>query len=147
MYESLLVPTDGSETVDRTLPHAFRLASDHDATIHALYVVDQRIVRANSGDLREEVRADLERQGRAAVETVADRAEEAGVDVETAVRHGTPDKEIVAYADEAGVDVILIGPTGKTPREKVQGLGSVSDRVASDASTSVFLVKGGSAGE
>ena len=147
MYESLLVPTDGSETVDRTLPHAVRLASDHDATIHALYVVDQRIVRANSGDLREEVTADLESQGRAAVETVADRAEEAGVAVETAVRHGTPDKEIVAYADEASVDVILIGPTGKTPREKVQGLGSVSDRVASDASTSVFLVKGGSPDE
>jgi len=37
--------------------------------------------------------------------------------------------------------VILVGPHGKTPREKVQELGSVSDRVASDASTSVFLVK------
>jgi len=147
MYDSLLVPTDGSDTVDRTLPHAIRLATDHGATIHALYVVDQRVVRANSGDLREEVRADLESQGRAAVESVADRAADAGVDVETVVRHGTPDKEIVAHAEETDADVIIVGPHGKTPREKVQGLGSVSDRVASDASTSVLLVKEATGGD
>ncbi len=144
MYETLLVPTDGSETVDRTLPHALELAAAHDATLHALYVVDQRVVKASSGDLVEDVRTDLERQGETAVEAVADRASEAGVECETAVRHGTPDKEIVAYAEETGTDVIVIGPHGKTPRRKIEGLGSVSDRVVADAATSVFLVKGGS---
>ena len=143
MYETLLVPTDGSDTVDRTLPHALRMAADHDAAVHALYVVDQRVVKASSGDLVEDVRSDLERQGEAAVEAVADRANETGVEAETAVRHGTPDKEIVAYAEEIGADVIVIGPHGKTPRRKVEGLGSVSDRVVADASMSVFLVKGG----
>jgi nucleotide-binding universal stress UspA family protein len=147
MYETLLVPTDGSDTVDRTLPHAFRMAADHGATVHALYVVDGRVVRASSDELVEDVRSDLERQGEAAVEAVADRAREAGVDVETAVRHGTPDKEIVARAEETDADVILIGPHGKTPRRKVEGLGSVSDRVVADASTSVFLVKEGAADE
>lgn len=141
MYETLLVPTDGSETVDRTLPHALSLAADHGATIHALYVVDQRVVKASSDDLVEDVRADLERQGEAAVEAVADRASEAGVETRTVVRQGTPDKEIVAYAEEAGADVIVIGPHGKTPRRKIEGLGSVSDRVVADAGTSVFLVK------
>lgn len=147
MYETLLVPTDGSDTVDRTLPHALRLAADHGATVHALYVVDRRVVRASSGDLVEDVRSDLERQGESAVETVADRASEAGVDVETALRHGTPDKEIVAHAEETDADVIVIGPHGKTPRRKVEGLGSVSDRVVADASTSVFLVKEGTTDE
>jgi nucleotide-binding universal stress UspA family protein len=148
MYETLLVPTDGSDTVDRTLPHALRMATDHDATVHALYVVDQRVVKASSGDLVEDVRADLERQGEAAVEAIAERAGEADVDAETAVRYGTPDKEIVAYAAEADADVIVIGPHGKTPRRKVEGLGSVSDRVVDDAGTSVFLVKGdGNEGE
>jgi len=141
MYETLLVPTDGSETVDRTLPHALRLAADHGATVHALYVVDQRVVKASSDELREDVRTDLERQGEAAVEAVAERASEAGVECETAVRHGTPDKEVVAHAEETGADVIVIGPHGKTPRKKIEGLGSVSDRVVADAGTSVFLVK------
>lgn len=142
MYETILVPTDGSETVDHTLPHALRLASDHGATVHALSVVDRRVLHATAADLRDDVRADLEAQADAAVATVADEARAADVDVETTVREGAPAREIVAYADETDTDVIVLGPQGKTPREKAGGLGSVSDRVASDAAASVFLVKG-----
>ena len=141
MYDTILVPTDGSETVDRTLPHALRLAADHGATVHALSVVDRRVVAASADDLRDDVKADLESQADAAVESVAAAAKDADVTVETAVREGSPDREIVKYARETGTDVIVLGPEGKTPREKVGGLGSVSDRVASDADTSVFLVK------
>jgi len=80
------------EAVNRALDHAIRLATDHDATIHALYVVDRRIATASSGELHDEVVADLESQGEDAVAAVAaDRAAEAGVDVETHVIEGTPD--------------------------------------------------------
>ncbi|WP_418280770.1 universal stress protein [Halorubrum sp. DTA98] len=141
MYDDVLVPTDGSEAVERAIDHAIRLATDHDATIHALYVVDRRIATANSGELHDEIVADLESQGEEAVATVADRAADAGLDVETSVRHGTPDKEIVAYADDEGMDVIVMSPEGKSPRERIRSLGSVSDRVADDASVPVFLIK------
>ncbi len=141
MYDDVLVPTDGSDAVDRALDHAIRLASDHDARIHAVYVVDRRIATANSGDLHDDVVADLESQGKDAVAAVAERAESAGLDVETHVLHGTPDKEIVAYADESDVDVIVMSPEGKSPRERIRSLGSVSDRVADDASVPVFLIK------
>ncbi|ELZ41821.1 universal stress protein [Halorubrum tebenquichense] len=141
MYDDILVPTDGSEAVDRALDHATRLASDHDATVHALYVVDQRIAAANSGDLHDEVVADLESQGEDAVNAVAEAAAEADIDAETHVAHGTPDTEIVAYAEENGIDVIVMSPEGKSPRERIRSLGSVSDRVADDASVPVFLIK------
>ncbi|MDB2237653.1 universal stress protein [Halorubrum ezzemoulense] len=141
MYDEILVPTDGSEAVDRALEHAVRLATDHDATLHALYVVDRRIAAANSGDLHDEVVEDLESQGEAAVAAVADAAAEAGLNAETHVAHGTPDTEIVGYADEAGIDVIVMSPEGKSPRERIRSLGSVSDRVADDASVPVFLIK------
>lgn len=142
MYDTILVPTDGSETVDRTLPHALRLAADHDATVHALSVVDRRVLLA-SDDLREDVRSTLESTASDAVAAVASAAREEGLDTETAVREGAPDRVIVDYAAETDADVIVLGPHGKTPYEKVGGLGSVSDRVASDAETSVFLVKEG----
>lgn len=141
MYDEVLVPTDGSEAVDRALDHAIRLATDHDATVHALYVVDQRIAAANSGDLHDEVVADLEAQGEDAVNAVAEAAAEAGLNAVTHVAHGTPDTEIVAYAEENGVDVIVMSPEGKSPRERIRSLGSVSDRVADDASVPVFLIK------
>ncbi|MBP1923052.1 nucleotide-binding universal stress UspA family protein [Halorubrum alkaliphilum] len=141
MYDDLLVPTDGSEAVERALDHAIPLAVDHDATLHALYVVDRRVATAGSSELHDEVIADLESQGETAVSAVADRAREASVDVETVVRTGTPDTEIVAYADEAGIDVIVMSPEGKSPRERIRSLGSVSDRVTDDATVPVFLIK------
>ena len=141
MYDDLLVPTDGSEAVERALDHAIPLAADHDATVHALYVVDRRVATAGSSELHDEVIADLESQGETAVSAVADRAREASVDVETVVRTGTPDTEIVAYADEAGIDVIVMSPEGKSPRERIRSLGSVSDRVTDDATVPVFLIK------
>jgi nucleotide-binding universal stress UspA family protein len=141
MYDDVLIPTDGSEAVDRALDHAIPLAGDHDATVHALYVVDGRVLAANSGDLREAVAADLESQGETAVQAVADRAEAAGLDVETTVTRGTPDTEIVAYAASNDVDLVVLSPTGKSPRERIQSLGSVSDRVADDATVPVLLIK------
>lgn len=141
MYDDILVPTDGSEAVDRALDHAVRLASDHDATLHALYVVDRRIATANSGDLHDEVVEDLESQGETAVDAVAAAGAEAGLDVETRISYGTPNTEIVQYADDADVDVIVMSPEGKSPRERIQSLGSVSDRVADDATVPVFLIK------
>jgi len=141
MYDDILVPTDGSEAVDRALDHAVRLATDHGAAVHALYVVDQRIAAANSGELHDEIVADLKSQGDEAVAAVAERAEGAGLNAESHVVSGTPDTAIVSYADEHGIDVIVIGPEGKSPRERIRSLGSVSDRVADDATVPVFLVK------
>lgn len=141
MYDAILVPTDGSETIDGTLSHAIRMASDTGATIQALFVVDTRVIHATSGELRETLADDLAEQGTAAVEHIADRAEEAGLEVETAVRKGTPDKEIITYADEHDTDVIVIGTHGKTPREKLQSLGSVSERVVDTAEIPVFVIK------
>ncbi|WP_096391016.1 universal stress protein [Halopenitus persicus] len=143
MYDHVLVPTDGSETVSETLSHALPIAADNDATVHGLYVVDNRIVTAADNDAKDEIRDSLEREGRTAVADVADSAAEAGLDTVEAVRTGTPWKEIIEYADERDVDLIVIGTQGKTPKEKIVSLGSVSERVVDNASIPVFVVRSG----
>jgi len=142
MYETVLVPTDGSDTVEQTLPHALRLASDTGATIQIVYVVDTRAIHAADPDDRESLEAELEAEGETAVEVVADRAAAEGLEYETSLRRGTPDKEIVRYAERHDTDVIVIGTDGKTPREKLQALGSVSERVVDSAPIPVFVIKG-----
>ena len=142
MYDTVLVPTDGSDTVEQRLPHALRLASDTGAAIEVVYVVDTRAIHAADADDRESVEAELEADGETAVEVVADRAAAEDLDCETAIRRGTPDKEIIRHADETDADVIVIGTDGKTPREKLQALGSVSVRVVDSAPIPVFVIKG-----
>lgn len=139
MYDDILVPTDGSDTVPETLEHALPIAEHNDATIHALYVVDSRITTA-AADVAD-LEASLATEGEAAVDAVEQRAAEAGVDTVGDVRNGTPAKTILEYADEQGIDLIVIGTRGKSPREKVTSLGSVSERVVDNATVPVFVVR------
>ena len=44
MYDTVLFPTDGSETATEAAAHAIDLADRHDATLHVLYVVDHERV-------------------------------------------------------------------------------------------------------
>lgn len=138
-YDRVLVPTDGNDGVEQALGHAVRLADDHDATVHALSVVDRRLTRA-AADAREEVADRLRERSEAAVADVAATVEEAGLAVETAVRDGVPDKVIVAYADEVDADVVVIGTYGRTGRDRLANLGSVTERVVEKADRPVFVV-------
>jgi nucleotide-binding universal stress UspA family protein len=139
MYDAILVPTDGSEGVDRTLEHAIMMAQHHDATIHALYVVDRRFELAADED-REDLVAQLTERGESAVADIAETAGAAGVDVVTTVREGIPYKTILGYADEADIDVIAMGTHGRTGRDRLAHLGSVTDRVVENATVPVFVV-------
>lgn len=141
MYDDVLVPTDGSGTVSQTLEHALPIAADNDATVHALYVIDTRIVQAATDETRPEIETKLEDEGEEAVATVSERAAEAGLETTEAVRRGTPSKTILEYADEEGIDLITIGTHGKSPREKQFSMGSVSERVVDDATIPVFVVR------
>lgn len=141
MYDDVLVPTDGSETVSETLEHATAIAESEDSTVHALYVVDQRITRAADRDMRSNLEDSLESEGADAVEAVRERATEAGLETVTEIRHGTPSREVLEYASEAGIDLIVIGTQGKTPRQKVSTLGSVSERVVDGATIPVLVVR------
>ena len=139
MYDAILVPTDGSDGVDRSLDHAIEMARNHDATVHALYVVDRRFELAADED-REALIDRLTDRGESAVAAVAERAADAGLDVVTEVREGIPYKAILGYAEEAAVDAVVMGTHGRTGRDRLAHLGSVTDRVVENATVPVLVV-------
>ncbi|TYT60888.1 universal stress protein [Natrialba swarupiae] len=141
MYDDVLVPTDGSDTIAETLTHGLPIAVANDATVHALYVVDSRITAAGGEENSPSIERSLEADGRDAVTAVDERASAAGLETVTEVRKGTPAKTILEYADEQDIDLVVIGTKGKSPREKVTSLGSVSERVVDNASIPVFVVR------
>lgn len=140
MYDKILVPTDGSEGTAETMEHAIHAARADDATLHVLYVVDRRLYLAADEETQDDVIATLEAEGEEAIETAAQRAREAGVDVVTERRQGVPHREIVGYAEDADVDLIAMGTHGRTGRDRLASLGSVTERVVEHADVPVLVV-------
>jgi nucleotide-binding universal stress UspA family protein len=140
MYDRILVPTDGSSGTAKTLDHACAIASDNDATLHALYVVDRRLFLAAEDDTKDDVRASLENEGDTALDEARARADDAGVEVVTERREGIPHRTIVDYAAEIDADLVAMGTHGRTGRDRLAALGSVTERVVETADRPVLVV-------
>lgn len=110
MFDTVVIATDGSESASRAVDVALDLAERFDATVHALFVVDEREVDASPDDLREELTAALEAAADEALDDVSHRADR---DVTTAVREGQPRSEIIRYADDVDADVVAAGTRGR----------------------------------
>jgi nucleotide-binding universal stress UspA family protein len=140
MYDEILLPTDGSTGTSETVAHAVEVARDNDARVHVLYVVDQRRYQAADEETKAEVVKSLEVEGERAVEDIEVRLEEAGLTVETAIRDGVPNREIVDYVTEADIDLVTMGTHGRTGRDRVANLGSVTERVLKAVDVPVLVV-------
>lgn len=139
MYDNVLVATDGSSGTTETLEHAVTIARDNDAVLHGLYVVDRRLVLAAEKDTQEDIRQSLEEEGEVALDEIVVRGEEAGLTVETRMADGIPHKTIADYA-ENDVDLVVMGTHGRTGRERVANLGSVTERVVGSSPVPVLVV-------
>ena len=132
MYDRILLSTDGGVASEAATAHAIELAAAHDAELHVLFVVDESVVTAYSGDEyvdeAEGPEHGLEELGEEALAAVSADAADAGVDVVEKIRHGRPAESIVGYADDADVDLLVLG-TKRRPDEYRALLGSVTDRV------------------
>lgn len=140
MYDSVMVATDGDERSDDVLEHAISIAADNDATLYGLFVVDRRVYSVAFDDGPSEKKAELREVGKTALADVEAAAEEAGVPVETAIREGDPERLVADYADEIEADLVVVGSHGKTPKEKVQGLGSVSEATVKSTTRPILVV-------
>ena len=114
------------------LDHAVGAAEAYGAALCVVSVVDRRVVLTADPNEKESVRADLTDEATEAVERLADRGREAGVET-TTIAEGVPHREICADADRAGADLLVIGTHGRTGRERRLILGSTTERVVTDA--------------
>ena len=144
MYNEILVPLDGSDCSVKAANHSFELAQTHNAVVHLLHVVDLSSYRTYfdlDGEVisRGRVTQELRRQGEGLLQQAASLADDTDIEVVEAVKFGRPYKEILGYASEHNIDIIVMGTTGKSG-VKEWFLGSVSRRVAQGAPIPVTLV-------
>jgi nucleotide-binding universal stress UspA family protein len=141
MYQRILVPTDGSAGSERVLEHAIGLASVHDATVHALYVINSGSfaglpMETSWEGLDDMLRADAE----AAMDEVCAIAAESNVPVETAIVEGTPSREIVRFAEREDCDLVVMGTHGRGGIDRLL-LGSVAEKVVRASEVPVLTVR------
>ena len=140
MYDHILVPTDGSKGTAASIDHASAIARQNDAIVHVLYVIDKRLYRAASKDTKEEVIASLEEEGEHAIGEAVTQIEDNGAEVVTERRRGIPYKSILEYAEAEPIDMIVMGTHGRTGRDRIATLGSVTERVVKNADVPVLVV-------
>ena len=137
MYESVLVPTDGSQHAERAYERGLALAEGFDADLHLLSVVDRTRYPEPALSESELVYEDVENTGQVALRRFATRAQRRGVPVRQRHSHGDPSREILRYANEHGVDVVVMGYQGEDHR---RALGTTARRVVKAMDRPVLLV-------
>lgn len=137
----ILVPLDGSRLAARTLPLATSMARESDGSLHLLGV----FVPLAGPDLPppptvlSEFYQDSRDRLAVYLEDVAADLRESGLTVETELRGGRADTEILRACRESGCDVIAMATHGRTGFDRFS-LGSVADRVIRRATVPVLLV-------
>ncbi|WP_440763284.1 universal stress protein [Natronorubrum sp. DTA7] len=139
MFDTVVIATDGSDSVKRAVDVALDLASRFDAEVHALSVVDASEVDASPQQLRDELQTALETTADAALATVESRTAE-GREITTAVREGRPAVELCEYAREVDADLIATGTRGRHGENRLL-LGSVAERVVRTSPVPVLSVR------
>ncbi|MDS0296727.1 MULTISPECIES: universal stress protein [Haloferacaceae] len=126
MYDSILLPVDGSEHAAKIVHHAAELAQWTGTTIQLLFVADttQDSVTVVDGTVVDA----LEQEGETIVADVAETLETLGVEHDTDVVQGSPAPTIVDYAERYDHDLIVLPTHGRTGISRYL-LGSVTEKV------------------
>lgn len=140
MYDRVLVPTDGSETVSVAVDHAIGIATRNDAELHTVYVLET----GQFSELldEEEFRGTLDRlqeAGENAVEAVVDSATAEGVTARSAVLEGRPTTKLLEYVEDQRIDLIVMASQGRTGEAR-EFIGSVTEEVVCASPVPVLTI-------
>ena len=140
LFTKILVATDGSEKNRPAVSEALRIGRICGSPVHAVYVADLSTFESASADVV--IGEDMwELVQREAAETLARIREMAdGVNLTTVTLEGRPAAELLRYARENGIDLIVIGTQGKRGIERFL-LGSVAETIIRNAPCRVLVVK------
>jgi nucleotide-binding universal stress UspA family protein len=144
LYKNIFIATDGSRQNQRAVMHSIELAKMSDAKLYAGYVVDTAAFASIPMDAGWEMMYELlEKEANGATESVEELAQKQGVTVETVVLEGNPSHEIIEFADNNNIDLIIMGTLGKTGFDRFL-LGSVAEKVTRNSKVPVLVVRGDS---
>jgi nucleotide-binding universal stress UspA family protein len=139
--KKILVPTDFSKGSENALRYGCELAAKFGGELHLLHIMQETVgdfdyFYAVSGNFFEEMREDAQRR----MDAVLDPAWNGGKGVKRVVTSGTPFREILRYAKQNEIDLIVMGTHGRGAITHML-MGSVAEKVVRMAACPVLTVR------
>jgi nucleotide-binding universal stress UspA family protein len=142
MFKKILVPLDGSEIAAKILPNVTELAKALKAKVTLLHVCYAGVGAFAGEGTPATIKAE-EAQEAKFCETFLAKAgnglKDKGIEADWTCVDGQPAREIIAYAQEKGYDLIALGTHGAG--EVAWYMGGIADRVATHATVPVLLFR------
>lgn len=141
--KKVLVPTDFSDSARHAFSYGVSFAREYKAELVLLHVVENLTV-GYASDLfpvpMAEVFQEISGYARTELAKLAEEAKQKGVAVSDVVAQGKPSAEIIRYAAENGVDMIVLGTHGKGMLDQAL-FGSTTERVVRRSPCPVLTVR------
>jgi nucleotide-binding universal stress UspA family protein len=146
-FKKVMIATDGSDYSKIAVDKGIELARLSGGTVYAVYVVPTAYLYPMDGDYFmgmnpywESIYEALKTHGQQAVNYVKGAGEVKGVIVEPVLLEGNPADELIRYAEENEMDIIVMGTLGKTGLDRLL-LGSVTGNVIRHSKIPVMVVR------
>ena len=141
-FKNILFPIDFSECSEKVFPYALEMAQKFDAKLRLLFVA-RDISYLSTVDVAWELLrntvTEVARAGKNRMEAFCDKNLRDFSNYEAKVVIGNPADEIVKFADEQGIDLIVMGTHGRRGLDRTL-MGSVADHVIKNAPVPVFTI-------
>ena len=146
-YRNVLFCTDFSANAQAALPYAIDLAKKYGAALHLVHVY-QEPEHVAELEMSPSIKSDWVRvahllgteKDKKLKETCEEITKETGSCLPKMLRGGKPHTEILRYARESGIDLIVMGSHGLSGLEHVL-FGSTADRVMRESPCPVLIIK------
>ena len=143
-YKKVLFCTDFSENSDYAFEFAFGIAKRDDGFLYILHVIphipNQEMLRGYvSEDILRNIQKDLEQELDDNYKEHYTKKIEDAVRFQVVTKSGREDEEILKFAKDEKVDIIVVGTHGKTGIEHVF-FGSVAEKVLRRSPFPLFVI-------
>lgn len=144
MIERILVALDNSAFADKVMNQALELAKVYQAQLFAVTVINYSVLseidETSSSPVITETIYKWTESFQGILDICKQLAGENGVEFYQAMLSGRPAEEIIKYAEENNIDLIVMGHIGKSAAAGFL-LGSVSQKVSAHSKCSVMIIK------
>lgn len=140
-FKKIMIATDGSVCSRIAANKGIELARLSGGTVYAVYVISMEYFSSMGMDFDwGRVYEALKKDGEKAVSYVEGIGELEKVNVESILLEGHPATELVRYAEEEKMDIIVMGTVGRTGLDRLL-LGSVAENVLKHSKIPVMVVR------